>query len=159
FAIVTSARRDAHLQRLVSEINIEHRRAGLFSVTIFFWDDILDLLLEYTDLRDAIYGGLSAAQSAEIKSLIGNLTQQRPAGICDDGQFHAEIDEAIQAIRNGDWRLARSLLERMRQRQWHTYGSLEKFRVLANLGHTYEHAGQFEDAAKYFLEASSELPN
>ena len=158
FAIVTSARRDAHLQLLEREINREHRKARLFSVKIFFWDDILDLLQEYPDLRDAIYGGVSSSQVGEIKAFLGNSIRQRDAGLCD-GQFHAEIDEAVQSIRKCDWRLARTLLTRMRERQWHTYGAIEKFRVLANLGHTYEHEGHYAAAANYFLQAAAELPD
>src|ERR1700733_7526165 len=39
FMIVTSSQRDVHLQKLERELDAKHRKAGLFSVKIVFWDD------------------------------------------------------------------------------------------------------------------------
>lgn len=50
FIVATTVRRDARLQEVARLITEDHLARGLFSVQVFFWDDILTLLSNYPDL-------------------------------------------------------------------------------------------------------------
>jgi tetratricopeptide (TPR) repeat protein len=158
FAIITSSKRDVSLQKLERQINLEHLEKSLFTFKIYFWDDLLEFLQEYQDIRDAYYNGSRDLKFEEFKDSINKQLFLREDAK-NEGGLHAEIDEAANYLKQGNWRLARSLLERMRERKQHAFDAVEKYRVLANLGHTYEIEGKYDEAAKYFFQASAELPD
>ena len=58
YVIATSGPRDARLQRAAREITAAHgkRRPRRFGVTMYFWDDLLELLHRYPEVRAAYYG-------------------------------------------------------------------------------------------------------
>lgn len=50
FIIATTANKDTEMEEHVMEKNIEHCLKGLFEVYLFSWEDIVDRLIEYTDV-------------------------------------------------------------------------------------------------------------
>jgi hypothetical protein len=56
--IATTAPRDAQLQETVRKIDERERSAGSFSVTIFFWEDIILKLGDYPEVARKYYPGL-----------------------------------------------------------------------------------------------------
>jgi hypothetical protein len=55
FVIATTSPRDASLQESVREIDDRERNAGSFSVTVFFWEDIVARLGDFPDLLRKYY--------------------------------------------------------------------------------------------------------
>ena len=57
YIFATTAKTDAHIQKVVRELTEEHRKANLFSVHIYGWDDIVGLLSEHGDdlIRELLY--------------------------------------------------------------------------------------------------------
>ncbi len=66
YTIATSAKPSTQAQRKVLEINEKHRAEGSFLVELLHWRDLEDLLDEYADVREELYGGLDAEQVARI---------------------------------------------------------------------------------------------
>src|SRR5262249_52932414 len=58
YVIATTAKPSAVVQRKVLEINQKHLEEGLFHVELLNWRELEDLLDEYADIREEIYGGL-----------------------------------------------------------------------------------------------------
>ena len=71
--IATTALRDANLQEKVRQIDDSERRAGSFSVAIFFWEDILSKLMDFPSLVQKYYSKffLSRESSADTGRLSG----------------------------------------------------------------------------------------
>lgn len=55
FVIATTSRRDADLQKEVRKIDERERRAGSFSVAVFFWDDIMSRLGDFPEVFQKYY--------------------------------------------------------------------------------------------------------
>ena len=54
FAVATTAPRDARLQQHVVKLSLAQRKRGLFSVEIYCWDDINELLNEYPEVPEGV---------------------------------------------------------------------------------------------------------
>jgi hypothetical protein len=50
FIVVTSAERDVAAHNLVLKISLERKKLGKYPVSIKFWDDVYNWLVEYPDL-------------------------------------------------------------------------------------------------------------
>lgn len=85
YVIATSGPRDARLQQVAREITDAHRRRRprRFSVKIYFWDDLLELLHQYPEVRAAYYGQLSdvdvAAMIAQLREIVADGAPQPSA--------------------------------------------------------------------------------
>jgi hypothetical protein len=55
FVIATTSPRDSQLQAAVRQIDEAQRKAGSFSVTVFFWEDIVSSLGDFPDLLKKYY--------------------------------------------------------------------------------------------------------
>lgn len=77
FTIVTSGKRDAKIQELGRSITEKHLTAGLFSVNIWSWEDILVHLDEYPDVIEKHYQGLTL-DSALVRDIdeVKEVTQK-----------------------------------------------------------------------------------
>jgi hypothetical protein len=109
YAILTTARVSAQAQRKIVELNRRHKSSGLFTVELLHWRDIEQMLQEFPDLRDELYGGISASQVArvqqELSDLLGeellNLAkkpERRPEFAADLPRFQAEGVERLQPL-------------------------------------------------------------
>jgi hypothetical protein len=55
FTIVTSANRDAYIQKFAREISREHKNSGLFTVNVWGWEDIEERLAQFDELAQRHY--------------------------------------------------------------------------------------------------------
>src|SRR5258708_37146615 len=102
------------------EINLEHRKLGLFIVTLSTWEDIQVLLDQYPDVRDQYYaGGLTSTlgQLQDGVSSIDTKLDDLASGVGHvareyaNNDFDQEIDAAKTSIDKkdltiGKWRLS-----------------------------------------------------
>ncbi len=161
YLILTTAKRDLKIQKLVAEITQDHLKKGLFRVSVMFWDEIEELLNGNPDIADRFYGGLSAIQAKEIsrqnvhlQESVDRISEQIAGDAVD-----ARIDEAKEHIERLDIDDAERILQELHKTKFNSCNSRQKFRILANFGHCHERRGEYEDAARFFLEAKDYLPN
>ncbi|MCD4823863.1 MAG: hypothetical protein K8S55_04600 [Phycisphaerae bacterium] len=162
YVILTSTKRDPSLQKFVAKKNQELLLAGFFSVEIRFWDDINELLETYTDVRDAVFGGLPAEATARIErklDVIGeNVQHLATATAVEFGDFHEDIDAAVKRTQDNQPDEALGILLLLRRQKWEILNNRQKYRVLANIGHALTAKEEFRDAAEYFIKAKSFQP-
>ena len=68
YAILTSAKVSTAAQLEVQAINQQHRAAGLFTVEVFHWNRLTDLIRQYPEIEQQFFGGMRAEEVAEVKS-------------------------------------------------------------------------------------------
>jgi tetratricopeptide (TPR) repeat protein len=162
YGIVTSAKRDPALQQFIVETNQRHRECGLFSVELDSWDDILELLNQYPEVADGIFGQTQVQPVPKTRMgaptvnaptpTAGGLPADEPADI------HHEIDEAAGYLIRQEANIAILLLERIRKGYSHRFTSRCTFRVHANRGHAELQLGQDREAAQDYLQAVHAQP-
>ena len=164
YVILTTTKRDPALQTLIMEKTLEHRKAGLFAIDIRFWDDIEELLDQYTDVRDNFYGGLSADAAGRIDGKLdaildvsGHLITTKTTD--EPGDFHQEIEAAVKRTQDGQPDEALGILRMLRKEKWGSLNNRQKYRVLGNIGHALNAKEEFQEAAECFIQAKSFQPN
>lgn len=98
YAIATTASRDASLQRIVRDISDRSMHEGLFSVTVYSWHDIVDLLYEHTppiasQFYPQIFGGELIAVARQVLRLITHRTENS-VSVADKISIHRNDDSA-----------------------------------------------------------------
>jgi tetratricopeptide (TPR) repeat protein len=76
----------------------------------------------------------------------------------ESGSAVKEINAAVDRLKNGDLSAARDSLSELRRSAWGRLDSVEKYRVLANLGIIDVRTGAPDEAARKFLEAHDFSP-
>jgi hypothetical protein len=180
FVIATTTPRDANLQELARKITTDQLKQGLFSVTIYFWDDIKDRLGEFPDVIgihypqllnseaikdiDDIKEGLINIQKEIIdkNSLLTSLSDKLesfqhviiPSDISVlTTEYHAEVDHARDLLNNNNPRVALQYLFELKDRIWSQAPPIIKYRILTNIGCANLLLNTKLDGAKSFLEA------
>lgn len=159
FFVASTASRDRALQRVAAEITEEHRRAGLFTVEIFFWEDLKDLLQAHSVVAEQFYGRMGpppdepTAGPVQPRAIVNTPTTD------EHGTSHADIDEAAGCLRAGQPEVAIHLLERLRMRKWSSLTRRERYRVRANLGYAKLAKGQRREASIEFVSAGKLEPD
>ncbi len=133
YVIATTARTDPAIQRYICRVSRLYCRRGLFSVSVFFWDNLVDLLGTYTDVADHFFGNPAFTQA--VGDIKGHFDQQTGLIIQALGLGGGEeVDQAIEYTRANQPELAIALLERLRTKRWASLTERERYRVIANLG-------------------------
>lgn len=65
FIIATTAKKDGKAEAIARKITQQHLAEGLFTVTIIFWDDILDRFSDYPVLEKKYFSYLTHAEDEE----------------------------------------------------------------------------------------------
>lgn len=167
YAICTTARISPQAHQTILSINQKHRQSGLFTVELFTWDRLDELLEEFTTIRDDVYKTLSGAVAAQIQNELAEMnvrltsigTQPVPAVQEIADAMHAEIDEARDLIRGGQPQTGRLLLQRLRTRKWEQMSPRHRYRVLANIGAAYLSERDLGAASQFFLDAATLQPD
>lgn len=160
YVIATSAKPSGEAQRKVFEINQKHREQGLFRVEVLHWRELEDLLDEYADVREELYGGLDAEQAARISAQIGNVDENVKQLVAfGSGRFRSVLEEAKQAIEDYDFPVAKRLLERLQRHHWDELSAIERFQLLSRLAATKLGESALRDAAELFLKAKPYHPD
>jgi len=75
FTFATSFRRDVDLQKLARELTEKHAETGLFSVHVYGWDDIEDLLQEFPEIADRLGCGMSPLNVERLLESVDSLNR------------------------------------------------------------------------------------
>ena len=104
YAILTTAKPSTQAQRKILEINQRQKEQGLFLVQLLHWRELEDLLDEYADVREEIYGGFDAEQVARISGQLKGVQETVQQAIASvNSQAKSILQEAKQAIDEHDY--------------------------------------------------------
>ena len=165
YVIMTTGKVGKEVHDLLIAINREHREKQLFSVEIFDWGHIEDLLDAHPDIQNWYENGPSAAAFRRIETKIDRLSEVAgrlsipDRGDDNQDRFHAEIDEARDYLEGHDYQIAKLLLQRIKDRSWDQLNARHKFRVLTNLASVEASADNLKGAAELYLEAKTHQPD
>jgi len=140
YLIATTAKRDPQLQRFAATVSKEHSSVGLFTVDVYSWDDLEEILKVTPDL---------------VRDLYGWAISDSPTS---RGDVHREIDEAFEWVRRGQAEVTLELLLGIKKRRWDQLSSREMYRVLANIGNARLAQQDNNGAAQAFIEAATHQP-
>ena len=188
FTIATTAPRDSNIQKLARLITDDHLDRGLFSVTVFFWEDIKDRLEDFRDVLEKYYPGLFINTEAlkkefmEIKEPIEDILKNQAhitgslISLKDDiksshhynvfeitsgvtAEYNAELDYARELLKDNFPKRALTFLTKLKDRIWSQAPSNVRFRILTNIGAANLMLNNNHDAANLFIEALQYNPD
>src|SRR5262249_31442418 len=129
-------------------------------VELLNWRELEDLLDEYADIREEIYGGLDAEQVSRISKQLTEVHQnvERIVTTTND-RFRTVLHDAKQALDEFDYPVAKRLLERLQDQHWDELNSLERFQLLSRLAVVKIGESAYEEAATLFFKAKPYHPD
>ncbi len=161
YAILTTGKISGAAQLAIQAINHEHRAAGLFTVELFTWEKITELIRQYPEIEQQFYGGLRSEEVATVHSkleYIAKLTESVTSS-SSTTEIDALIDEARTRITRSDAQIAVSLLNRIQRTKGGELSDWHRFRIFTNLGAASLMLGKGTEAATYFLDAKQFRPD
>ncbi len=161
YAILTTGKISGAAQLAIQAINQEHRAAGLFTVELYTWDKITELIRQYPEIEQQFYGGLRAEEVVTVNSkldYIATLTES-VASTSATSEIDGLIDEARARITPSDAQIAVLLLNRIQRIKGGELTDWHRFRIFSNLGAANLMLGKGNDAARYFLDAKPFRPD
>src|SRR5258708_6141955 len=78
YAILTTGKISGAAQLAIQAINQEHRVAGLFTIELFTWEKLTELIRQYPEVEQQFYGGLRSEEVATVNfklDYIATLTE------------------------------------------------------------------------------------
>ncbi|HVF61438.1 MAG TPA: hypothetical protein VNJ70_16640 [Thermoanaerobaculia bacterium] len=159
FIIATTADRDPELQKRAAQVTAEHAKLGLFSVTVYAWQDIEEVLRLNPALASEFYQQLPSPASAikEFSAIVA--AEVASVATVNIPGSHAEIDQAVERLKQGSPEVAIVLLEKIQRERWDVLKPREKYRLLANLGLSHHAQGENDKATPLLLQAEQQQPN
>ncbi len=161
YAILTTGKISGAAQLVIQAINQEHRAAGLFTVELFTWERITELLRQYPEIEQRFYGGLRSEEVATVNSKLDYIAKQTESITAASAttEIDALIDEARTHITPNDAQIALLLLNRIQRTKGGELSDWHRFRISTNLGVASLMLGKGKEAAGYFLEAKPFRPD
>lgn len=162
--IMTTARPSTRTQEEIVALNKEHQKLELFEVGLMSWEDIENVLNENPDIAEDFSPGMSAHSATSLSRQLTDVqhlieqTLARPSAL-SPAEFDAEIDSAVEYIKQFEYQLARLLLERLRARHWDKLSNRQRFRVMTNISTALLGQGEHTKAAAGYLEAKPFQPH
>jgi len=155
YVILTSAKVSTAAQLAVQAINQEHRAAGLFTVEVFHWNRISDLIRQYPDIEQQFVGGMRSEEVAEVKSKLDYIASlaESVASSVDKTEIDAMIDDARNRLNAKEAQIAVLLLNRVLQTKGGELSDWHRYRIHTNLGVANLLLGKANEAARFFLDA------
>ena len=173
FIVATTGQRDKKIQELARKITDEHSQKDLFSVHVFFWEDILERLDEYQEILKRHYRDMFPEQNEikEIKddvSTINNISilkteaeveNKYTLSVQDVGkdylniEFKAELDQIRELRKENNPTGALNFLKNLKDRIWPNAIPEVRYRILTNQGGANLHLHNYREAGKLFIEA------
>jgi tetratricopeptide (TPR) repeat protein len=160
YVILTTSEADTHCQLKVLAINMQHKKAGLFTVILLTWNLIEEILRKHPDLWD-----LSINRS--LKSILGpleNQIAQMPRQLIMlmgatklDNEFETQCEETLarakQLVDGFHFNDALELLRRLETDSWSSLSSDDKYLLLALRGRASFVKGEWDFAGQCFMRA------
>jgi tetratricopeptide (TPR) repeat protein len=161
YAILTTGKISGAAQLAVQAINQEHRATGLFTVELFTWEKITELIRQYPEVEQQFYGGLRSEQVATVNAKLDYITTltESVASTSATSEIDALIDEARTRITPSDAQIAVLLLNRIQRTKGGELSDWHRFRIFTNLGAASLMLGKGDVAARHFLDAVPLQPN
>jgi hypothetical protein len=161
YAILTTAKISGGAQLVIQAINQEHRATGLFTVELFTWERVTELLRQYPEIEKQFYGGLRPEEVATVNSKLDYIAKQTESitAASATSEIDALIDEARTRITPSDAQIAILLLNRIQRTRGGELSDWHRFRISTNLGVATLMLGKEKEAARYFLEAKPFRPD
>jgi tetratricopeptide (TPR) repeat protein len=161
YAILTTGKISGAAQLTIQGINQEHRAVGLFTVELFTWEKITELIRQYPEVEQQFYGGLRSEEVTTVNSkldYIATLTES-VASTSGTSEIDAMIDEARTRLTPSEAQIAVLLLNRILRIKESELSDWHRFRIFTNLGVSSLMLGKGKDAARHFLDAKPLRPN
>jgi tetratricopeptide (TPR) repeat protein len=161
YAILTTGKISGAAQLAVQSINQEHRAEGLFTVELFTWEKITELIRQYPEIEQQFYGGLRVEEVATVSSkldYIAKLTESVTSASVST-EIDALIDEARARITPREAQIAILLLNRIQRTKGGDLSDWHRFRIFTNIGAASLILGKTADAARHFLDAKPLRPD
>jgi hypothetical protein len=161
YAILTTGKISGAAHLAIQAINQEHRAAGLFTVELFTWEKITELIRQYPEIEQQFYGGLRSEEVTTVNSkldYIAKLTESVTSSSATT-EIDALIDEARTRITPSDAQIAVLLLNQIQRTKGGELSDWHRFRIFSNLGAANLMLGKGTEAARYFLQAKQFRPD
>jgi tetratricopeptide (TPR) repeat protein len=161
YGILTTGKISGAAQLAIQTINRKHKTAGLFTVELFTWEKISELIRQYPEIEREFYGGLRSEEVAAVTSKLDHLAKltESVASSSAATEIDALIDDARAYITPRDAQIAISLLNRIQRTKGGELSDWHRFRVFTNLGAANLMLGKGTEAARYFLDAKQFRPD
>lgn len=171
YIILTTAPRNAKIQEFIRLESLKNTKKRLFSIDVFFWEDIKERLITYIDLVKQFYPFLVSQDTELIKGISEktlqiddktNIILEKIENIPFSFQKNTyleitdlkdDIDYAKQLLETHKPETAFDYLIKVKENKWPILSSLAKFRILTNLGSSKFQMNLFKEASEYFIEA------
>jgi hypothetical protein len=75
YAILTTGKISGAAQLAIQAINQKHRAAGLFTVELFTWEKITELIRQYPEIEQEFYGGLRSEEVATVNTKLDYIAK------------------------------------------------------------------------------------
>jgi hypothetical protein len=85
YAILTTGKISGAAQLAIQAINQEHKAVGLFTVELFTWEKITELIRQYPEVEQQFYGGLRSEEVATVNAFLQGLPFKRKQLPCCNG--------------------------------------------------------------------------
>jgi tetratricopeptide (TPR) repeat protein len=160
YAILTTGKVSGAAQLAIQAINKENRAEGIFTVELFTWDKITELIRQYPEIEQQFYGGLYSEQVAVVNTKLDYITglTESVASTVATTEIDGLIDEARSRINPNDAQIAVLLLNRIQRMKGGNLSDWHRFRIFTNLGAASLILGKGEEAARHFLDAAPLRP-
>lgn len=161
YAILTTGKISGEAQLAIQAINQQHRPAGLFTVQLFTWEKITELIRQYPEIEQEFYGGLRSEEVATVNTKLDYITKLTESASTSSAATEIDglIDEARLRITPNDAQIAVLLLNRIQRTKGGEQTDWHRFRILTNLGAANLMLGKGAEAARYFLDAKQFRPD
>jgi tetratricopeptide (TPR) repeat protein len=161
YAILTTGKISGGAQLGVQAINLKHRGIGLFTVELFTWEKISELIRQYPEIEQEFYGGFRPEEVATVRSQLDHLLVKitESAASSATTEIDTLIDDARTNITPSNALIAVSLLNRIQRSKGGELSEWHRFRILTNLGAANLMLGKGMEAAEYFLQAKELRPD
>lgn len=173
YILATTGQRDQEVQKLARKITDEHSQEELFSVNVFFWDDILDRLIEHKEILKRHFKDIFPEKPSEfneieddvhsttnpMSSLKSNIEDRVLLSIPDfsnevlNNEYQAELVQIRELIIEKNPSSALKALENLKNRIWLNAVASVRYRILTNQGAAYLNLHEYCDAGRLFVEA------
>lgn len=173
YILATTGQRDQEVQKLARKISEEHEQTELFSVNVFFWDDIQERLIEHRGILERHYKDLFLEKPSgfdeieddrrsiinSMSSLQSNIEDKILISIPDfskevlDNEYQAELVQFRELIKDGHPSSAIKALKALKDRIWLNTTSSVRYRILTNQGAAYLDLHKYRDAGRLFVKA------
>jgi predicted Zn-dependent protease/transcription elongation GreA/GreB family factor len=161
YAILTTGKISGDAQLEIQAINREHKASGLFTVELFTWEKLTELIRQYPDIERQFFGGFRPEEVATVNSKLDYVVSLTESVASSSAKTEVDglIDEARERLTLKDVQIAVSLLNRIQRTKGGELTEWHRFRISTNLGVAHLMLAKGPEAARYFLEAKQLRPD